>query len=65
MKTYMIVAAGGGVYAKPFAVFGSNVEPEVTIGEPEGSQGRKLDLDESRNRLGTCGDKLEFINWNP
>lgn len=54
----MIVGAGG-VYAKLFAVFHSSVKPEVTIGQPEGSQGRKLDLDESRNRLGICR-----TNWN-
>lgn len=64
MRPYMIMGAYGGVYARLFALFGSSVEPEVTIGQPEGSQGRKLDLDESRNRLGTCKDKLEFMSWN-
>lgn len=65
LRAYIIMGAGGGVYTRLFAVFGSNVEPEVTKGEPEGSQGRKLDLDESRNRLETCGNKLEFTSWNP
>lgn len=57
----MIVGAHGEVYSKMFAVFGSSVECEVTEIRQNGSQGRKLDVDKSKYRLGTCMDKLEFM----
>lgn len=31
----MLEGEGGEVYARPFAVSGSSVEPEITIDQPE------------------------------
>lgn len=39
IRPYVIMGADGGVCAGLFAVFGSNVEAEVTIGQPEVQSG--------------------------